>query len=499
MGISQALYIGVNGLNSFSQAMSVVSDNISNANTNSYKANSIFFGDLVAGSISTLSTDEEKAGTGAAVGAIFTDFAQGPFQSTTNWSHLAINGKGFFNVMRYEVDENNGELLNQDQTARYLYTRDGSFHQDRWGFLVNDQGYALVNTNGKPIRLEQVLSSTAYDPNYTSFTIDSNGQIWGKRVPGTLTSQTDADPVKVDRQRYEPDLTEAGTFISDPADPGMFRMASDDEYDTITGGTGGMTEPPLFQASTTNPPLFEQTSFGFPPVYEPTGKSHGPFVPYDDPTGPGGSYVETSPGSGTYRWTGLFEIDISHEDYDTLQLITDTDNTPSTTFQGQFVPNGGNTYGFISRPEDYNKFIPQLSRTIDGVTESVLGRFLVNPYDPGEFRTDSAGNLISIPNNPGDLDEGDAVIRISTFPNENGMVRQGGNLYARGQESKVPKDSRANQDQAGSILSFNLEGSNVDIAKEMVNMIVYQSSYNATSKTITTSSQMLDTAVNMVR
>jgi len=39
----------------------------------------------------------------------------------------------------------------------------------------------------------------------------------------------------------------------------------------------------------------------------------------------------------------------------------------------------------------------------------------------------------------------------------------------------------------------------VDLAKQMVDMIIYQASYNANSKTITTSSQMIDTSINMVR
>jgi len=39
----------------------------------------------------------------------------------------------------------------------------------------------------------------------------------------------------------------------------------------------------------------------------------------------------------------------------------------------------------------------------------------------------------------------------------------------------------------------------VDLAKEMVDMIIYQASYNANSKTITTCKDMIDATINMVR
>ena len=51
----------------------------------------------------------------------------------------------------------------------------------------------------------------------------------------------------------------------------------------------------------------------------------------------------------------------------------------------------------------------------------------------------------------------------------------------------------------GSIIDCNIEGSNVDLATEMVNMIIFQADYNANSKSVTTGNNMLDTVINMVR
>ena len=49
------------------------------------------------------------------------------------------------------------------------------------------------------------------------------------------------------------------------------------------------------------------------------------------------------------------------------------------------------------------------------------------------------------------------------------------------------------------VLAQRLEGSNVNVADEMVNMIVAQRAYELNSKAITTADSMLDTANNLKR
>jgi flagellar hook protein FlgE len=92
-----------------------------------------------------------------------------------------------------------------------------------------------------------------------------------------------------------------------------------------------------------------------------------------------------------------------------------------------------------------------------------------------------------------------APLRISTFPNQDGLIRQGANRYSVGPETGTPVDSTANTAATGQILSRSLEGSNVDLASQMVNMIIYQADFNANSKSITTGDNMLNTVVNLIR
>jgi flagellar hook protein FlgE len=91
------------------------------------------------------------------------------------------------------------------------------------------------------------------------------------------------------------------------------------------------------------------------------------------------------------------------------------------------------------------------------------------------------------------------ALRISSFPNQDGLVRQGSNLYLQGPTSGAAIDDQANAAGNGGLLDNNIEGSNVDLATEMVNMIIYQADYNANSKSVTTGNAMVDTVINMVR
>ena len=54
------MYTAVAGLNTFNEALSVVSDNIANANTTGFKSNTVDFGDLVSGLIATADNNTRR-------------------------------------------------------------------------------------------------------------------------------------------------------------------------------------------------------------------------------------------------------------------------------------------------------------------------------------------------------------------------------------------------------------------------------------------------------
>jgi flagellar basal-body rod protein FlgG len=88
-------------------------------------------------------------------------------------------------------------------------------------------------------------------------------------------------------------------------------------------------------------------------------------------------------------------------------------------------------------------------------------------------------------------------IGVSDFINPTGLAAVGGNYYVPSRSSGEPIDGIANQNGLGRIAQRQLEGSNVDIVEEMVNMITGQRAYEINSKVIQTGDQMLQTTTNI--
>ena len=82
-------------------------------------------------------------------------------------------------------------------------------------------------------------------------------------------------------------------------------------------------------------------------------------------------------------------------------------------------------------------------------------------------------------------------MQLATFPNEAGLTRAGGSMWQESPNSGTPATNLPGANGAGSLVSGELEGSNVDMATEFSNMIDAQNSYEADSKVITTADQML--------
>jgi flagellar basal-body rod protein FlgG len=90
-------------------------------------------------------------------------------------------------------------------------------------------------------------------------------------------------------------------------------------------------------------------------------------------------------------------------------------------------------------------------------------------------------------------------IQLAKFVNPAGLVSAGSNLYKETSGSGTPTQGTAGQEGFGTIQQGYLEGSNVQIVEEMINLIQAERAFEANSKVISTSSQILQTANNIVR
>lgn len=85
-------------------------------------------------------------------------------------------------------------------------------------------------------------------------------------------------------------------------------------------------------------------------------------------------------------------------------------------------------------------------------------------------------------------------ITLTRFINPAGLEHLGGNKFGETPASGTPTDGTAGQDGFGTLAQNSLEGSNVEIVQEMVNMITAQRAYETNSKAIQTADNMLATA-----
>ena len=92
------------------------------------------------------------------------------------------------------------------------------------------------------------------------------------------------------------------------------------------------------------------------------------------------------------------------------------------------------------------------------------------------------------------------TVGLWQFNNPNGLYREGDSLYSQTSASGVPiNEATSTNVEKSKVIQGYLEGSNVQIADEMVNMITTQRAYELNSKVITTSDTMLDEANNLRR
>lgn len=160
-----SIYIGLSGLNAYSQGLKTVSNNVSNLNTSGFKASDVSFSDVYGGSSAgglAYGSGYTGQGHGVNFDNVTINFKQGELRETGRDLDLAVDGNGFFVLM--------------DGDATY-YARTGSFMVDDDGFVVmagTEYRLGVLDETGRPTSLNIDNMRTSAPEKTTSISFTDN-------------------------------------------------------------------------------------------------------------------------------------------------------------------------------------------------------------------------------------------------------------------------------------------------------------------------------------
>lgn len=485
--VNSALYIGATGMKAHAEGLNTVSNNLANVSTVGFKQQSIQFSDIFYAGQSAMgdwwNTQENsfvalgQTGMGVQVDSVRTLFTDGGYESSNTLTDLSLSGKGFFQVT--------------DTEGNAFYTRAGDFRFDNQGFLTLPAGHRL-----------------------TGYKVDAEG------------NKGAAGPIQVD-----PDATLPGkgtSMITMPLNLGL----TEDRASSTENPYFGMLEA---WDSSSQPPL-GSSSYGYSEslsVYDGDGTRKNLTVYFDGaPDSLGGKTVEfLVGGDGEALMSGTLRFDSSGQLVDMTAFTPNggdpkdlTSWTPASLEGGvpRFTYNGQTisldmgiqaqsgwqnspasaadvktdqallgSMGTISRSAEvttgYNGASSSLGSRQDGYGEGTISdlEITANGKVVAQFSNGQSQTLYEIP--------------VCRFTSEDGLRREGNNLFSATDAAGAMEMGTAGTENYASIQAYSLELSNVDMAREMVNMIITQRGFQSNSKAITTADTMLQKAIELKR
>ena len=428
MSLAASFYSALSGLDTNSTAMQVVGDNIANQNTNGFKGSSVHFEDILGQSLASVSGNN-ATGVGAKVGSVDANFTQGTLMTTNVDTDLGVNGRGFF-------------ILRDTSSNEQYYSRDGHFHLDNNGYLINTggnrvQGFLYNNTGTSMVSTLadiQVDQSGMVDPKVTT----AVNMVLNLDASATVNTFSIANPGGT--SEYSTALTIYDSlgkahvitdYFTKTAAQTWQWNATIDGSDAQQGGTPGTPGTPVVFGSGTL--TFDGTSGAL--------TSSMPVTFY---TGSGGTAITFADGIAA----SSINLDL----------------TGTTQFGSSSAIQSVNQDGYAAG-------------TISGISINTDGT-IVGYYTNGQVKNN-------------------AQLILANFANLNGLVKSGTMLYRSSTRSGDPLYNKPGVGGMGAVSSGALEESNVDLAAEFIKMIISQRAYQANSKIISTTDDMLAQLLNV--
>lgn len=547
--MQSSLYTGISGLNANMSQLSVIGNNIANVNTVGFKSSRVTFDDVLSQTLSG-GSGTNQIGLGVQMGSIEKIFSQGAFETTGNSLDMAISGEGFY-------------ILGDPTLNSRYYSRAGQFHTDKNGYIVNPDGLRLQGymANGSGVLQNTVgdlaLTTNSIPPSATAnaditANLDSNASITGFVFN---TGTNDTINFTVGATNYTTSLTANGGLTSGNAYSGndiaaamktaleaatgtvnAYEVAYDDQtgkftitnngaepltldwsssnsaallgHSAVSSGpiaVGGTNASDLAAGAFTLARAADTSNFSTPiTVYDSLGNDHVVTLYFrkDSMTGAGGG--------NSWDWFAVVDgTDTASTATEVQAQGTLSFNTSGALYTEALV--SGGTFNFNGGAQaaqpisfDFGMSIAQGGSGLDGTTQygtgSGVSLLSQDGYSSGTLQRvaiDQNGIISGIFSNGNSLTIGQVL--LADFPNDIGLLSAGHNLYTETYDSGQPLLGAPGNSGRGLVQSSTLELSNVDLASEFVDMITAQRGFQANSKVITTTDELLAELVNIKR
>lgn len=491
----RSMYSSIGALRNFQTKLDVIGNNIANVNTYGFKKGRATFQEMMVQQLSGASgpaagrggVNAKQIGLGSMISTIDTIQTQGSLQTTARPLDLALSGDGFFavasiaDVTRVNVDTattyGDNKILGGaiNNAVAMNYTRSGNFYLDNNGYIVNSNGmYMIGETGEKRIPNDQIMaaSNTALNAGeiffdeYKEFRNDTNKflDLSMKFLEAQLTFE-DASKANEEAGGTDPQLQAAADAAETARDnaANQFNNFYTNVYEVQRA------------AFTTSAEFLNGDIDRF---IEETGE-----VVYRllDPVVQ--AYSQTPPDAATANKKALSDL-VNHAQ--SVKTSLDTSYKTFETFiakaemiqQPTWTDSLSGSAGLIQIPPNARSF-------------SITGDGKVNFIDQfGDLKV--AGQLM-----------------LAKFPNDAGLERIGENLFQQSNNSgtmdkngdglQLEEMFKPGAAGAAAIISGTLEMSNVDLSEEFTEMITAQRGFQANTRIITTSDEILQELVNLKR
>ncbi len=459
----RSLYAGVSGLQNHQVRMDVIGNNISNVNTIGFKKGRVNFQDMLSQTMAGAArpTDEvggvnpKQIGLGMTVASIDTIHTQGSMQTTGVMTDLAIQGNGFFVLQA--GDKN-------------YFTRAGAFGLDENGTLLNP-------ANG--MRVQGWMAETVDGETFVNTAADLTDLVipLGSKDPAAATTEVE---LACNLDKRTPEIAPG----AGPADIREGTWSVDkDIYDSFG-------EVHRLRVNFTRVPG-TRNSWQAEVIVDPDAE-----IPTD-------TLVEVGAENNA---TNLFTLNFNN--LGSLESITDAQgdivDTGTLQVPVTFDVAGATAVPGATERQTFNLNIGDVGSVVNSVTQfaekSSTKAFRQNGYGMGyleNFKIDQSGMITGVYSNGSNRTIGQ--VALASFTNPGGLEKAGESTYVVSNNSGDANIGPSGIAGKGKLIAGALEMSNVDLAEQFTDMIVTQRGFQANSKTITTSDQMLQELMTLKR